>query len=412
MGQQILYRLWPGWTAGRLADKKDELLLAAHAYEGLTAVYYFANETLRTLQAAFRSLNLAEAAGPSPELARGYTSVGAIIGFIPLHKVAETYCRRALEASKAIEDYAAQMWVSLGTGMYYAGVGKWAESRDLLEQVIETAEFVGDRSRWSDSIGNLAVVNYFQGNFSRSMRLSDDFHATAVRRNDAHNQAWALRGKVYCLLPQGNFSTALANLEEIQSLLAEDPHIVDEALRIDLNGLLALVRLRRNESDQALAAARNALKIIKQTMPTSYLSLPGYAGVTETLLSLWENEKQTGPPPKSEVKRALKALHGYARVFPIGLPRNYLWQGVFKWATGRHTAARKLWKKGLESANRFSMPYDRALIHYEYGRHLPSADPARSTHLTSAGDIFEQLGATYDLERVEQVLRLPDSSIQ
>jgi class 3 adenylate cyclase/tetratricopeptide (TPR) repeat protein len=406
IGQQLLYRLWPGWSAGRLASKKDELLEVAYAHEGLTAVYYFANETLRTLHAAFRSLNLAEAAGPSPELARGYTSVGAIIGFIPLHKAAETYCRRALQASRELEDYSAQMWVSLGTGMYYAGVGRWAESRDLLEQIIETAEFVGDRSRWADSIGNLAIVNYLQGRFSRSMRLSEDFHAAAVRRNDAHNQAWALRGKVYCLLPQGNFRNALTCLNEIQRLLAEDKHMVDEALRIDLNGLLALVYLRQKEPNRALVAAREALNTIKQTLPTSYLSLPGYAGVVETFLSLWEIENGTQRPHlKNEAKRALKALHGYARVFPIGRPRDFLWQGSFKWVGGRQASARKLWKKGLVTAQQLGMPYEQALIHYEVGRRLPTNDPAQSKHLSHAGDLFEQLGATFDLERVQQAVQ-------
>jgi hypothetical protein len=89
--QQTLNRLWPARYVGHREAESDILLEAARAYEGLTAVYYFANESIHSLYAAFRSLNLAEAAGPSPELARGYASVGVIIGFVPLHGLAEAY---------------------------------------------------------------------------------------------------------------------------------------------------------------------------------------------------------------------------------------------------------------------------------------------------------------------------------
>lgn len=389
--QQVLYRLWPGWRAGRLSARRATLLEAASAYEGLTAVYYFANETLLSLYAAFRSLNLAEAAGPSPELARGYTSVGAIIGFIPLHGIAEHYCHRALEAAQYIDDLSAKMWVSLGTGMYYAGVGNWVKSSQLLGQVIETAELVGDRSRWGDGVGNLAIVHYFQGNFARSAELSDNFYDVARRRNDIHNQAWALRGKVYCLLARNDLSEAGNCLEEIKNLLAQDSHIVDEALRIDLNGLLALVHLRRAQPEPARQAAQQALALSKQTMPTSYLSLPGYAATAETCMALWAAQPDN-LPAKQAAQQACKALGGYARVFPIGRPRLYLWQGVYHWLAGRKNKAQKLWAKSLAAAQQLALPYDEALAHHEIGQRLPADNPERARHLQQAQEILARLG--------------------
>jgi tetratricopeptide (TPR) repeat protein len=401
--QQTLYRLWPARYVGRLSAIGTTLLEGARAYEGLTAVYYFANETMLSLYAAFRSLNLAEAAGPSPELARGYTSVGAIIGFIPLHNLADMYCRRALEASRNIDNYSAQMWVSLGTGMYYAGVGRWTKAQHLFEQVVEIAERLGDRSRWDDGVSNLATLTYFRGEFAHSTKLSDDLYASANRRNDAHNQAWALRSKVYCLLPQGKFAEALTCLETLETLLAQDTHLVDEALRIDLYGLLALVHLRRDEPELALAAADKAINLAAQTSPLSYLSLPGYAGVVETYLSL-NPVKDTRA--KSNARRASKALQGYARVFPIGQARTYLWRGVSEWLSDRPRRAQKLWAKSLAAAERLAMPYEQGLVHSEIGRRLPLDDPARPEHLTRACEIFTRLEATHDLERAQEALAL------
>ncbi|MCB9104942.1 MAG: hypothetical protein H6633_11955 [Anaerolineales bacterium] len=266
------------------------LLEAARAYEGLTAVYYFANKPVTILFAALLSLNLAETAGPSPELARGYALVGVIIGFVPIHRLAEAYCRKALKMARALDNLSARAWVFLLTGIYHAGVGHWSRAQNLLEQVIDIAERLGDRSRWDDGVGNLAMIHFFRGDFERCDRLHADVLASAERRRDTHNQAWAMRGKVYVHLRRGEFDPALAALDTLQSLLRQDQQLVDEALTIDLHGMLAVVHLRRAEIEPALAAAKTGAALIAKASPSSFLSLPGYAGIAETYLSLWERE--------------------------------------------------------------------------------------------------------------------------
>lgn len=405
--QQALHRLWPARFVGRQAAESDILLEAARAYEGLTAVYYFANETVPSLYAAFRSLNLAEAAGPSPELARGYASVGVIIGFVPLHRLAETYCRRALEMTQRIHDLPARAWVALLTGVYYAGVGDWENAHDLLEQVIDISERLGDRGRRDDGLGNLAMIEYFQGCFAQCAKMFDELSTSSKRRNDPHNQAWALRGQVYSLLPRGEFDQALQQLEALETLLNENPHVIDEALYIDLHGLKALVHLRRAEPDLALVEAEKTSNLIAKTSPTSFLSLPGYAGAAETYLSLWESELHSNRQTlkRSDVQRACQALRGYARVFPIGQPRAYLWQGVFEWLSGRPHKAQKWWNQSLEVAKKLDLPYSEGLTHLEMGRRLPLADPARPRHLVRAYRIFARSGAVYELKQAQEALQ-------
>lgn len=404
--QQVWRRLWPRRSGNPPATEEKTLLEAAQAYEGLTAVYYFADETLSTLYASLRSLNLAEAAGPSPELARGFASVGVIISFIPFHRLAAAYCRRALEIARRFDNLPARAWVSLLAGVYYAGVGRWAAARDLLDRVLEIAERLGDHSRWADAVGNLAMVSYFQGCFAESAELFERLLAASERRNDAHNRAWALRGQVYGLLPLGRFDEALARLETLQSLL-KDHHIVDEALTIDLNGLLAIVHLRRDEPDMALAAAERAADLIAQTSPTSYLSLPSYAAVAETYLAIWESQGSANYPAfsRSSAQQAAGALRRFGRIFPIGQPRAYLWQGLLEWLSGRQARGRKLWTKSLEVAERLNMPYALGLTHYEIGRHLPVDDPDRTNHLNQASEIFTQLCATHDLTCAQEALQ-------
>jgi tetratricopeptide (TPR) repeat protein len=420
--RQALRRLLPKFNwQGRPTDDQT-LLEAARAYEGLTAIYYFANETLLSLYAAFRSLNLAEAVGITPELARGYTSVGAICGFVPLHSVARAYCYRAIRATRNIDDIPARMWVWLGTGMYYAGIGDWSRADNLFNQVIDAADLLGDHYRWDDGIGNLAIVDYFTGNFERSADLSQQAFDSARHRSDVHNQAWALRSKVYCLLPTGYFDEADHYLRELSDLLEEDLHIVDQALRIDLQGLWALVKFRQGDKDTARAMAKQALELMADTSPVSYLSLPGYAGTAQMLLRLWEqtilatqqlqicdlSQADFSERPISLVmatRQACNYLRGYARVFPIGQPQAYLWQGVYAWQSGRRRLARDYWQQGVKSARRLAMPFDEGLILFEMGRHLTQSDRHTTEYLRQARKKFSAVGATDLLAQVDEVLK-------
>jgi len=422
VARQFVWWLLPKFSLRKQVDRAA-LREASQAYDGLTAVYYFAGETLLSLYAAFRSLNLAEKLGPSPELARGSTAVGAIIGFVPVHRVAQTYCYRAVNMTRKFDDMPAKMWVWLGTGMYYAGVGNWPRAAHLFEQIIDAADRLGDRYRWDDGVGNLAVVKYFQGDLPASAQLWQDTLASARRRNDVHNQAWALRGVVYCLLPQGKFDEAFSALENLQHLLAQDTHIVDEALRIDLYGLLALVQAQRGHLPQADEAARAAFELIAKNMPTSYLSLPGYAGLAEMFLNRWESELAAGlnieiyqlpvtPQARGHrstftrpARRACGALKKYARVFPVGRARANLLQGRFEWLSGRPRLARELWRISLEAARQLDMPLEAALAHFETGRHLPPEHPERAQHLHRAAEFFEQAGAEFHLQQVKEAIQ-------
>ncbi len=409
---------------------RQTLLAAARAYEGLTAVYYFANQTAASLYAALQSLTLAEQAGPSPELARGYASVGVILSFVPLHSLAESYCRRALDMAAQIENLSAQAWVALLAGSYHVGVGHWPEAHFLFEQTIDLAEQLGDRSRWDDGVGNLAALHYFRADFVESRRFHTEVLASAERRGDAHNQAWALRGQIYNMLLEGEFEPALVALNRLEHLMRQEQHLVDQALNIDRYGLLAVVNLRCGHLKTALSAAGTAARLIGNSSPTSYLSLPGYAGVAETYLTLWERQMRAElglnvnelnqsqmqkaqthhyhSPYKAAAREACRALRRYARVFPIGQPRAHLWQGVFEWLSGRPRVAGEHWSKGLQAAKRLGMPYAEGLLYLEIARHLPAGDVMRADHFMQATRIFERIAAPYDLQRA-RVLAQRDS---
>jgi class 3 adenylate cyclase/tetratricopeptide (TPR) repeat protein len=403
VGQQGLHRLLPGQFIGRAGRQRATFLEAARTYERLTEVYFFANETLLALYAAIRSLNLAEAAGPSPELARAYAPVGTILGFIPLHGQAQAYCRRALETVRPMNNLSARAWVSLVTGVYYAGLGHWATARGLFDEVVEVSQRLGDRRRWDDGVTNLVMVNYFQGEFVRAAKLADDFYASASARGDADNQAWALMEKVYCALALGRQADAAACADQLQALFEANTKIVDEPLRFTGYGALALTHLRQGTFDLARQIAERADQLVARSTPTSYPTLLGYSSVAEVYLTLWEaalksQSSKSRAQLQAAARRAVKALQKFAGVFPIGWPRAGLCEGRYAWLAEDRSGARQKWRRSLEISQKLMMPYATALAHAELGRGADSG-PERQHHLSRARDILEQLGATGDLDR-------------
>ena len=401
LAQQAWYRLRPSRSGRLTPDRRETYLEAAHTFERLTEVYYFSNDSLLTLYAALRSLNLAEAVGPSPELARGYATAGAIMGFVPLHRTATAYCKRALDMVEQTEDLPARAWVAMSTGVYYAGKGEWAIARTLFERVMSLGQMLGDWRRWDDGANNLAMINYFQGNWPASLELSEEFHNSARRRDDADNQCWALKGKVYCYLPQGLLDEALNCLIEILTMLADNDSIVDVPLKIDTYGLLAIAQLQNGEHVSALEAAQRASELIAASSPDAYPVLLGYSGAAEVYLRLWEEWPELNT--RSAARKACQALKSYTRIFPIGRPRLLLWQGLSAWLDGHPGKAQQLWSKGLLAAEALDLPYMQGLIHFEIGRHLLPTQPDRATHLDRARELFTRLGAAYDLERLNQI---------
>jgi hypothetical protein len=143
------------------------------------------------------------------------------------------------------------------------------------------------------------------------------------------------------------------------------------------------------------------MDLAASSIPSSYGVLSGYANPAEVYLSLWEAGY---PQPGLDrlARKACKVTHSFARVFPIGRPRALLWDGLYHWLAGKPARATRAWQASLAAAARLEMPYDEALAHYELGRHLPDADPGREEHLARACEIFERLGAAYDLARARE----------
>jgi predicted ATPase len=433
--RQVSHRLGPVNLVQGSLETKATLLEAARTYERLGEIYYWSNETLPAIYAALCTLNLAERAGPSPELARAYANMCLVAGFASLRSLADSYSRRAQAAAQEAQHQPALAWVLELTGVYAIGIGQWAKARDTLERGRLIAAELEDRRRWEECTTALTEVSYFQGKFADSLKLWPDIYASARQRSDTQAQSWGLAGQLRSCLALGELHTDQTKtaLKELEILASQD---IGSADQINSYGVVALVRLRLGEAGLAWQAAEVAASLMAQSSPTGFGIIHGYNNVAEVYLTLWEAEsildfrqKAHGVWPildlakfkdsntetplrhdvenlKSNAWQACQALHKYARAFPVGQPRAWLWQGLYDWLSGQPATAYRAWRKSLTKAEHLAMPYEHGLAYYEIGRHLPLDDPARRVHLTRATEIFSQINTIYDLTRTEQALTM------
>jgi hypothetical protein len=398
------------------AEKRKVLREAVRAYERLGVIFYIEGEAASSIYAFLRSLNLAEPAGSSPELARAYANNVIASGLIPpLRNMADRYSQLALETAGSGEDLAALAWVCQLTGIYNIGIGRWAAAIDAEAQAAEINKRIG-RLRWrEESLGSWAQALHFSGDFARSRKLYLEMHASSQERGDRQTQVWALAGRVETglrLNEPGDQEWLVVCLEQAQALLAEYryPNRPDE---IQIFGLLAQVRLRRKEWELASQAAKRAAELIASEWPPSaFYTFEAYGGLPVVYMGLWQAEMKDqyaatdGVDFRKLARKACRSLHIYARVFPIAKPRDWLWRGVYEWLENKPDKANRSWQKSLDYAGRLEMPYDLGLAHYEIGRHLSTENPARKEHLGQAVQIFSEMGAAWDLARAQHELEM------
>lgn len=373
---QLMLQVWYRLTAARREPRSEGvplLLEASRAYERLVEVYYISGKTLPSLYAALRSLNLAEAAGPSPELTRGWATFGALLGFVPLRRMAARYLDRALAAVDP-SDPSAEAWAALVAGFYYSGLGQWSDAEAQTEKVVVLSQQIGDGRRLEDGLSNLMFQAYLRGDLTRGLELADDLQGRAAARHADRPLAYCLQGRSYCLLNLGQIEEARQAIDELEDLQARDPRPTDQALLNDTLGLKALSELYRGNLRQATSIAEILLTRISKGTPSNFSTLAAYQAPAEVYIDAWRHDV-SNRALRRNARKSLDLLERYARVFPIGKPSLLRWEGVYEELRGRHQRAIRRLELSLAESTRLGTRLDEARTLRELVGVLDSADP-------------------------------------
>lgn len=311
--KQVAWYALQRWRPPQVPPAERTLMLnCASIYEQLGEIYYFTNATLNTVNAVFKSLNLAQrACGDSPELAINHAGMSVLMGTLTLHRQAEYHAQTAITIARRTGDPAALGWACFLAGAQYTTVARWDDALRHLEEAISINQRIGDLRRWETSLSSTSYINILERDYAEGLRLAQLQYESAHKRGDAQIIAWALCQSLLAQLKVNDVQRDSAS--ELEYWL-EQP--IGLAERMYGQGLVAQAYLQLGEWDFARANALKANQVNCSTRPTAFYASKGYRGAVETWLALAQATRS--PEDKRELKRALKAMRAFANIFPIG----------------------------------------------------------------------------------------------
>ncbi|NBD14446.1 AAA family ATPase [Corallococcus sp. c25j21] len=378
------------------ARRREARRVAGRLLMRLTDAFIYAQEALPVLWSGLRMLNLCEPAGPTPELARGYTVMAVVAGTVPLHRVADAWVKRAQEVAERVGRPADLAYVLNRNAVCAVYQGHWDDVEAWLARATAIVDSVGDLRLAEECRALLTVSVLYRGQFARGLPLMDWLEASAVRRGAVQTQHWAMHYRAHILLRLGEHARARVALEPALAWTEAHGGVTD---RIIVDGTLALLCLREGDSVGARAAAEKALVRLSAGKPVAHFVYFGATAVAEVLLTLWARE-MPGPGLQSlahSARAALQALEVFAGVFPFGEPAAWLWRGCEAWLAGKQRKAFRAWRRCIVESEKRRTPYEAGRARLEWARHLPDGDPERAELLRRAVEDFTRLEAREDL---------------
>lgn len=400
--RQASHRLLPSMIRRREVGQSPLLLEAVRAYSRLGSIYYVTEQKAPFVLSLLSGLNLAERAGLTPELALAYANMGNVAGHIPLHALARAYVQLALQAAHRLDQPSTTALVLARTSIYRTAMGDW-QVRELLERSMDIADRLNNHYQWEESTMILSVLSHHRGQFDLGAELGARLYERACQSRTPIHQVWGVAARAQSVLRQGDADHAARLAETTLELLEQSVTSIPD-VAIMAYGVLATARIRQGELDLAVEAARATAAQIARSSGVGYLTAPGFSGMAEVYLTLWERGDRAvdGTSVPQRASRACQAFVRYARRYRSAQPEALLFQGRSYWLGAEPRRAQRTWRRSLTAAERLSMPYDEGLAHYEIARHLNPGNPSRTEHLGRAAEIFSRLGAAYDLARTQE----------
>lgn len=379
---------------------RGELLWRSRAYESLMEASYVTGDPPRSLVSALRALNRAYAAGPSPELARGYATVGAMMSFIPLRGVARGYWARALATANDVGDPAARAWVELTVGVYHAGRAEWNAAIELLAEASDLALGVGDRRRWVDCQAQLAQVHLMRGDLTRAVAQMTEALASASQGQTAGAEVLPRHADQF-LRVQAHVRLALGDVDQAAGALrlfrdAIEKRSVKDGLTTATIAALE-VGIRCATLDQEPEA--ETVEILDAALGLPFAPIPFCTLEFEAIAASLGGRLGSSAAVGAR-KNLLKTVGRHARVFAVSRPVAMILRAGLDARLSRDARIRSLHEAAALS-NQLGRPLVEGTALLHLARLHSRNDPDRARSLHAAARLFDEAGARLLRERVQ-----------
>lgn len=377
---------------GAAIEHEAHLLELARSFEQISQLYYWDDRKFKAIYSSLAMVNLVERIPPSRERERGYANLGLAAGVVRLQTLNETYFRLVNQTAEQINHpptLAAAIRVMLS---YTIPNADWETSARLIDQALAISANAGDLRTLGDCLAMQMLFYKLQGDFARSAEACEKLHQMGERVGNIQLQAWALSNEAHAALREGRPEQAIDLLKIGLELLGDT---LDRGQDIQYTGRLAAAYWHAGQTTLARQCADHVIHLGSKSPTVLPTLLEGYAGAAEVHVSYWECHPSEAETLAKPAQDACRILIRFGHVFPVGMPRAYLWQGMIDWLNDDPRKAQKRWQTGLALAEQLGTAFDAGLLHYQIGRHLKGDKPNRCTHLQQAHAIFTKGGATF-----------------
>lgn len=350
-------------------EKAAAAAFASDLHQRLAELAYMRHRPLELLHATLRSHNLAERAGPCPELARSAATMGIVMGLLPAlpglptpgRRLAERYFRQAHAVAQSHADDATAGYVAIVDGAWRAGVGDWEVLRELSGESARIFDELGDHHRWEQGYAQHALASLYRGHHEEAATNLGLLLERATLRGAPIAECWARAGLAEMALDQNRPDEA-GDLEALEGCLERG---VTSTECVIAQGLLAAAHLAQGDTVAARAAVEAATALLQAHQPTSYYTYPGVVWTVETWISIAASGDTAA---LGRAREALAILVAFARVFPIARPRAAYLEGRLARLEGQTARAEEAMLRAIREAELLEMPGEEARALRALGR--------------------------------------------
>ena len=361
--RMLLMQLLPtGWRRFVRGAQRERLLEMARAYSQLTSAFYFMNQSMECSCCAVTTLNLAERAGPSVELARAFTEMGGAFGIAGMHRLADRLLARGLRVARDLEDPIAVCHAHMLDSLYRVSLGQWRRTCQGVDGAQNIAMQQGHNLYWTNAQAIRFWMHHYQGDHARASEEAEALLGRARLYGNRQHEAWGLRARGLSFLVRGHPGRADKALRQALEFVRGGR---DLAGTIATTGIHARTLDSQGQHAEAMDQAQQTLHLLSQVRRhTSHICLEGIDGMVAVFAGAWERERDrlSGRDLERLFLRALSELKKFGRAFPIGQPRLGLRVGQRQRVLGRDSKGRRALLQGLRAAERLGMDAERARL--------------------------------------------------
>jgi hypothetical protein len=175
-----------------------------------------------------------------------------------------------------------------------------------------------------------------------------------------------------------------------------------------IHGIRVGVQWLKGEQQKAIEDTKNLLDRAAKMQVVDYSIYVGFFHIMDVVFLALEQAYRENRPTdeKGELmeyaKLSTKIMKTYARVFTVGEPAYYRYNGWMEWYRGKKEKAYQSWRTAGEKAHGIPMYYEEGISRLALGLNLPSGDPDRMSSFEKAREAFERGGFDNWVETVQK----------